>query len=83
MKQFDFVTEMNIRHQHEATARHVQHQQFVRAALANPVHVRRSRFYQPALMIVGRRLVVWGTRLQSLYPEPAAAAEVTLATQNK
>ena len=82
MRQFDLYMETIIRHQREATARHVQRQSVIRA-LAHPVRLRRMRFYQPALVIVGKRLVIWGMRLQRLYPETIPAAEVTLVTQNK
>ena len=85
MKQLDMYSETIIRHRHEATERHVQRQQFVRAALAHPSRVQRMRLLQPALMLVGRRLVIWGMRLQRLYPEPVTTsqAEVALAGQPK
>jgi hypothetical protein len=87
MKQLDIYSETLIRHQHEAAQRHVRRQQFVNAALAHPDRVRRLRFYQPALTVVGRRLVIWGMRLQRLYPEPvapsASPSEVALAAHNK
>jgi hypothetical protein len=85
MKHLDYYSETVIRHRHEATQRHVERQNVVRAVLAHPYRARRLRFYEPALMLVGRRLVIWGMRLQHLYPEqiPASQAEVALAAQPK
>jgi hypothetical protein len=86
MKQLDIYSGTIIRHQQEATARHLRRQHRISAALAHPERVRRERILQPALMLVGRRLVIWGMRLQRLTPEPVAPApssEVALAAHNK
>ncbi|MEP7293823.1 MAG: hypothetical protein ABI835_18695 [Chloroflexota bacterium] len=77
MHQLDMITEVQLRHQQAARDARLEQRQLVHRALEQ----RRARFYQPALVRLGRRMVVWGTQLQrsDFYPAP----DVVLAPSNK
>ena len=77
MKPLDFLAETSIRQQQAATERHLERKLLIREALAD----RRVRFYQPALIRLGRQLVVWGTQLQHI--DLPSRAEMTFSPQPK
>ncbi len=79
MKQLDLMTETSIRHQQAAAQAKLERGLLIREALAD----RRARFYQPALVSIGRQMVVWGMQLQHRYDDLYAAPEITLAAQPK
>jgi len=79
MKPLDFLAETSIRQQQAAAQRHLERQLLVREALAD----RRVRFYQPALIRLGRQLVVWGTQLQRFENDLPSRAEMAFSPQPK
>ena len=79
MQQLDFLTETTIRHQQAATQRHLERQHLIHEALAE----RRVRFYQPALVSIGRQMVIWGMQLQRHNDDLRTTSEITLAPQPK
>ena len=50
------------------------------ANLAQAAHLKRTRFYSPMLASLGRRLEIYGYRLQARY---GAAPEVAIATDSR
>jgi len=79
MHQLDMFAETSLRHQRAAAAERLEHRRLVREALLD----RRARFYQPALVSLGRRMVVWGTQLQHRYDDLTPVPQVKLAAQPK
>ncbi len=77
MQQLDQFAEVVIRHQQAERDARLERRRLVREALAQ----RRARFYQPALISLGKHMVIWGTQLQHL--SPAQEIEVTFAAQHK
>ena len=73
MQQFDMYTATIIRHQQAALQTRLIRQRLVREALAN----RQVRFYQPALVSLGKRMVIWGTQLQRRYTDLSLAPEAS------
>jgi hypothetical protein len=79
MHQIDMLTEIQIRQQNAAREARVERNRLVRAALGE----RRAHFYQPALVSLGKQLVVWGMQLQRRNSAPYRGRDVMLAPFNK
>ncbi len=79
MHQLDMYAETLVRHQRAAAQADLDRRQLARAALGS----RHWRFYQPAIISLGRRMVVWGVKLQRRYDDLRLPAELVLAPQNK
>lgn len=77
MHQLDMVAELYVRQQRRSTEAQLARRHLVREALAEG----RTRFYRPALVRVGRQMVIWGTRIQRRYDDLYPAPEVVLANQ--
>ena len=91
MQHFDRYNETIIRHRNAEIQAKLEHRRLVneahlareaRAHRRGHVTIRRP-LYRPLLASVGRRMVVWGTRLQRRYDDLNSARDVTLAIQNK
>lgn len=79
MHQIDMFTETLIQQQHTAREAGMERRRLVQAALGQqPAH-----FYQPALVSLGKRLVIWGTQLQNGNNGHYAARDIRLAPFNK
>lgn len=79
MHQLDQYVETLIRQQRAAAQADLERRQLVRAALS----LSRWRFYQPAIVGLGQRLVVWGIWLQRHATDLRLPAEITLTPQNE
>ena len=79
MHQMDMLMEIEIRQKNSAREARMERNHLVRVALGE----RRARFYQPALVSLGKRLVVWGTQLQRGNDELYRGHDVLLAPSNK
>ena len=80
MQQLDRIVETQIRHQQADAKAHLERSLLIREALADR-HSRRVRFYRPALVNVGRQMVIWGMQLQRRYEDRPTAP--TFAAQPK
>ncbi len=80
MQTLDRYTEILLHQQQAARDAHLEQRRRLHLALEN----RRVRFYQPALISLGRRMVIWGTQLQRTNREDRLhAREVVFAPYNK
>jgi len=85
MQHFDRYSETIIRHRNAEIQAKLEHRRLVHEAQdgrRGHVTIRRP-LYRPLLASVGRRMVVWGTRLQRRYDDLNSARDATLAIQNK
>lgn len=79
MYQIDMFTEVLIQQQHAVREARMERRRLVQTALGR----QQARFYQPALVSLGKRLVIWGTQLQNEQHENYVAREIRLAPSNK
>ena len=79
MHQIDMFAEIVIEQQHAAREARMERRRLVRVALGQ----QQARFYQPALVSLGKRLVVWGIQLQRRNEGRYSAPDVRFASYNK
>lgn len=79
MHHLDMLTEIMLQQQQAEREAHVERRYLVRMAQEQ----RRVSLYRPLLAGLGRRLVVWGTKLQQRSDDCTPIHEVTFARSGK
>ena len=76
MRSYDQLMETRIKHLNAERDAKLERSRLTRAAMVG--RVGRDFFYKPLLVSVGRRMVVWGTRLQRRYAASGYLSDLEL-----